>query len=184
MAHQHLANILDTDPALRDLADAGDVEGIVEAVNVADRERTNHELQTTLAIVVRHGAEFAATALGVLKAASAVNPLLDGIYIKLCSTGIDFADPLTQGMIDVVFTGDFAAMAAPLKQMGVWQESLADQLFPQTDIDAAFVELTLVLYERRKLERLASARYSDVIAMIGAGEITTWEAARTALGGE
>lgn len=195
---QKLANLLFTNPALNELAEAGDAPGILAAINLRDRERTNDELQTINAIVLALGEQAAGVAAGVLKTAAAQNPLLDAIYVKFCSTGIDLSNTRTQAMIDLLFAStipigldeqnqpimfDLIPLGQAIKAMGVWYQSLADQEFGEEATEQHVAD-ALVLFARRKLALLVVARYNAVMAAVEAGDVADWEAARAALGAE
>ena len=180
---QKLANLLFNDPALKELAEADDAAGILAAINLKDRERTNEELQTINAIVLAYGEEAAGTAAAVLKTAATQNPLLDAIYLKFCSTGISLADPRAQAMLDILFTGELAALGASIKRLGVWYQSRAEQEFGEEATEQHVAD-ALVLFARRKLALLVVARYNAVMAAVEAGDVADWEAARAALGAE
>lgn len=181
--NEQLANLIETTPALTAFAEADDDAGLLAALNAQDRQRENHELQTINAIVLALGAQAAAVTVGVLKAAAAANPLLDAVYIKLCSTGVDLADPLTQAMIAQIFTGEYADLGAAVAALGVWQESTAQQQFGR-EVTAEEVTEALAILARRNLQRRLAARYSAVSALILSGDVETWEAAVEALDDE
>jgi len=195
---QKLANLLFTNPALNELAEAGDAVGILAAINLRDRQRTNDELQTINAIVLALGEQAAGIAAGVLKTAAAQNPLLDAIYVKFCSTGIDLSNARTQAMIDLLFAStipigldeqnqpimfDLMPLGQAIKAMGVWYQSLADQEFGEEATEEHVTD-ALVLFARRKLAMLVVARYNAVMAAVEAGDVADWDAARAALGAE
>jgi hypothetical protein len=172
MSYETLARHIEDTPELRTLAEANDVAGIVAAVNLKDRERTDNTLKTVAAIGDAFSLEDAETIVTIFKTASADNALLDSFYIRLSSVGVDFSHPKVQGMIDQIFTGDYAGYAAPLKAMGRWMESWADKHLSGVTVDQAFVEEALIVLARRDLERWVTGRYNAVLAAVQAGEVT------------
>lgn len=78
-------------------------------------------------ITLTYGPTFAGTVLAKLDAAGASNPLLKATYTAICTTGIDFAADVTQGLLDslsgVLFDAD---ETAKLKAIGRYQISLCE----------------------------------------------------------
>jgi hypothetical protein len=177
----HVAQYIHNVEALTELANAEDADGILAIINSKTITKTNSELQTINALTLTLGIETSAMAAGILDAAGASNPLLKAMYYKLCSTGIDFSDALTQGMIDAVFTGDYAALAAPLKAMGVWSISEAEVRFGRSltidDMTEVFIQ-----YKRILLKESVFVRFNNLQAAIESGLVITEQEAITKFG--
>lgn len=172
-----LADFLESKASYLLLVDDGEIAELVGHLN--DREtltRTNSELQTSAAIALALPMEQAAAAMGVFDAAGQQNPLLKAMYFKLCSTGLNFADPLVQATIDAVFTGDYAALAAPLKAMGITPISPMEQQFKgfAGDVTQEQVEAAVAVIAKRRLHRTIDARRDAAVAAVNAGTATTW----------
>jgi len=74
-------------------------EDALDALLADGAPLTNTELQTVAAVVKAVGQEATALVLGTIKAVAAQNPLVDGLYLKLCTVGQDWSDTEWQAAI-------------------------------------------------------------------------------------
>lgn len=114
-----------------------------------------------------YGAEFAATILGKLDAASGTNPLLKATYNAITTTGIDFSNPVTQGQLTLlqqagVFTQD---EADKLKAIGIWQVSTAKSVTGSDATEQNVIDWCLEIVRESWQIRLANA-YNTATATI------------------
>lgn len=176
-----LSSLIESRSDLSELANANDTAGLVAAINQKNIQRTNHEFQTMKAIADLYGAEFTATALGALKAAGASNPLLEATYFALCSTGIDFANPLVQGTIDQLVLGGVwtEEMGATLKEMGIWNVCLAEVHLGQDAVTEDEVIEALAVFSRRTVISQVADRYNQIVTALENGTISTFAEAQT-----
>lgn len=169
----------------------GTAAEVLATITSLSVERSNSELQTSRGVTLALGVESAAYALGGLKAAGASNPLFDSIYIAVSTTGVDFSNPVTQAMIDVLTgAGAWSAdIGASLKSLGVWQESpleyyggergiTTDEATVQTVLDEIAVEqqAATAAQTRRELEiqvrTFLDSQYNRALAAMDAGATT------------
>lgn len=151
----------------------GTAAEVLATITAPSVEKTNSELLTLRTVAVTYGPVVAATAAGVLKAAGQLNPLCDGIYISVCSTGINFADPLTQAMIDQIFTGEHADVGTALKALGRWLESPLEVAGKQRGLTTDEATVQAVLNEQATLAKWRPF-VVDVENGLATGTITSW----------
>ena len=118
--------------------DLGDQE-LLDHLNAPSIEVRNETLQTNRAILSAIGPQAYELVSATLKAAAAASNLLDDFRTTLITTGVNFADPVTQGMISQLSPAWPTDVTAALRALGITYRSLADQLFgrdaEQGDID-------------------------------------------------
>jgi len=208
---QKLANLLVTDPALNNLAETGDAAGILTAINLRDRKRTNSIEQTNRAVPLYFQAKMGEAGLlyanivcavleGVLQTTSFELALPRSMLKQFESgNGLDLSLPDVQSMITQLFASGsvqigvdgggqpimlaFSTVGEAFKQMGVWYESLADQEFGEVATEQHVTD-ALALYARRKLEVKVTQRYNETLARVLDGSVVSWDAARSLLGAE
>lgn len=183
----HVAQYIHNVEALTALADKEDADGILTIVNEKTINKSNSELQTINALILTLGEQSAGIAAGVLKTAAAQNPLLDAIYVKFCSTGIDLSDPRTQAMIDILFASsipvglddngqpimfDLVPLGQAIKAMGVWSISEAESRFG-SDLTPEDMSDVFVQYRRILLTENVRSRFNNLAAAIESGTVTT-----------
>lgn len=170
--------------AIRASGATGNAAEVLASITAKTVERTNSELQTSRGLTLVLGPEATATALGGLKTAGQANPLLDSIYIAVSTTGLDFANPVTQQMIDqLIGAGVFSAeLGAALKVLGRWQESplevAASQRGVTTDENTVQAVLDEIAEEssQSELRQKVTNAYNSVAAKVDTSEIMTVEA--------
>lgn len=187
----HVAQYIHNVEALTVLADKEDADGILTIINEKTINKSNSELQTINALILTLGEQSAGIAAGVLKAAAAQNPLLDAIYVKFCSTGIDLSDDRTQAMIDILFASsipvgmdgdgqpimfDLVPLGQAIKAMGAWAISEAESRFGR-NLTAEDIPEVLTEYKRILLGEKVVTRFNNLLAAIQSGDITTEQAA-------
>jgi glycogen operon protein len=95
-----------------------------------------------------------------LKAAAAASNLLDDFRTTLITTGVNFADPVTQGMITQLSPAWPAEVTAALRALGITHRSIAAELMgreaTQADIDQA---------RRRNYEDSVQSRATNAAAL-------------------
>lgn len=98
---------------------------IFAALSAPSLQTTDHTLYTFRQLIQIIGPDMTSAVLGKLKAAAASNPLLDATYLAVCSSGIDFADPVTQEQVDALVTASVftAEEGTALKAVGVQARS-------------------------------------------------------------
>jgi len=172
-------NIVSILQAHRDIAVMQPTDAVA-ALNVKNIPREDHSLYTFRELTNRYGTTFAATALGGLKAAAASNPLLDAAYQAIATTGLDFANPITQGMIDQLQAAGAwdSITASQLKAIGITDISLVEQMnsigdtATEDDFNNALIELNRI----DLLTQIDQAR-----GQVANGTITTLDAFKAAL---
>lgn len=198
-----LGALLRNDPTYKPLADDGSptaVADILAAINLQDRQRTDHELRTSRYLIKRFGTSLSRIMLAGFKAAGDADPLMAQMWIVLAN-GLDFADADVQANIDILaglgvwqaaadaiagpgnFPNADTEIATQLKEIGIWYESHAEQIYGE-QITAELLDEAMTIYARDSLAIQVTVRYNEVRQQIEAETITTWEEARTALGGE
>jgi hypothetical protein len=182
-----LANLIETTPDLAALI--GDPAALLTALNAKTIQRMNTELQTVAVIPVAFRGQdptIPFTVFAVLEAAEqtteSFGPYLRVQLAKFKSTGLDLSAPEVQSMIDQIFVGPYADLAAPLKALGVWMESIATNRLNVAMVYEADLTAALAILAKRDLQRAASARWNAVSAAIETGEVTTIEEAAALFG--
>ena len=180
-----------TQPQVRRAIEQSNASGtaaeVLEAITALSVERSNSDLQTSRALTIAIGPEAAATALGGLKAAAATNPLFDSMYIALSSTGLDFAYPMVQQMIDTLTaSGAWSSdLGALLKALGIWSESplehhnatrglTTDEATVQEVLDTIASEQEPQVYDHRQA-LLSIVLQSDGKAIVSCRVVATTE---------
>ena len=184
---QRLVDIILTDAALLALAQVNDRPAIVTAINLKDRERTDHTLRNPEFFYTTYGEVNTRTMLDGWQAVAETDSIVDVFYTRLKNVGLDFAAAQVRAVVDQLISA--AAWGAgsttignTLKSLGIYFQSIADQEF-QEDVTLANVDAAFVLYDQRELANQVTTRYNEVREAIDVGTVTTWEEARTMLGG-
>lgn len=159
------------------------VSDIVNTLNAKTVIKRNNELLTFRALTVKFGVDFATNILGRFKMASDANPLLAATYTAICTTGIDFGAPVTQGMIDqLISAGVFDQdMGNTIKSVGVWRISVVEDVYGE-GVEATESDVTHAIEEINRKDLLTRVRQkaSQVAGQVQNGSITSWEDAVTA----
>ena len=152
---------------------SGTAVEVLTTITAMSVERTNTELQTSRGLTLVLGPEATATALGGLKLAGDANPLLDSIYIAVSTTGLDFANPVTQQMIDqLIGAGVFSTdLGALLKGLGRWQESPLERSGGERELTTDEATVQAVLDEIAVEQQAATAAQARRALEI---EVRTW----------
>lgn len=123
----------------------GTDQELLDHLNDPSIEVKNEVLQTNRAILQAIGPEAYELVSATLKAAAASSNLLDDFRTTLITTGVNFADPITQLMITQLSGAWPAGLTAQLRALGITYRSLADELLgraaQQPDIGIARREL-------------------------------------------
>jgi hypothetical protein len=167
MNTSNIVDMIRSDPTIPD-----DIPGFVARMNAPTIPHINARLQDTKSILQILGPTDTAKALGGLKAAAATNPLLDSIFTTISTIGINFADPITQGMIDqLVGAGALSAdLGAKCKALGVTYTALCDAYgglcTTQNVTDA------IALLAQEPLHAEVQRRVGVVSGLISSGQVT------------
>ncbi len=140
----------------------------------------NETLQTINAIILEFGLTDSQAIIESLEAVASTNGLLKAIYTKLCSTGINFADAHTQGMIDTLTTAGLWApeIGVRLKELGIWAISEAKSRFEQ-DLVIEDMPAIAIEYNKIKLRAECATRTNAVLAAIDLEQATTVDDLKT-----
>lgn len=107
-------------------ASAAEAAGLLNAKTVRVE---NAELVSTRGLLQVLGPDALRTALSLLEQAGQADPLLRSFAQTIATTGISFADPVTQAMLDALGQAGWPAeLVAALKAVGVRHVSPAEQV--------------------------------------------------------
>jgi hypothetical protein len=180
MTHaKQIAELIRSTEALNTLATAGDDTGLFDALT----SRTIHHVDSTLYSVAKIGDVFsiddARTVLAVMEQAAAADPLVRPFWARLNTLrtdgkeGLDFSIDKVQEMIDAIFTGELAPLAAPLKAIGIRDISICEQRLGVQPTSEDMPSIVAEYGKIRLAERVADAARA-VIAGVESGEVVDW----------
>lgn len=183
------AQIIRTTPAYKALADDGSAQALADlltAFNLKDRERQDHTLRNPEYFYTHFGENPTRAMLNGWQTQAEADSIVDVFYTRLQTVGLDLAATQVRAIIDKLIAvnawgGSTATIGNGLKTLGIWQESHAQQAFGE-QLDAADITAALAVYAQDSLKIQVTERYNAVQQAVVAGEVTTWEEARTALG--
>jgi hypothetical protein len=140
-------------------------------------------------VTIKEGVDFTRSILGKLKAAAdgTGDPILAAAYLAMTSVGLDFAHPMTQGMIDTmeamqVFTPQ---EAASLKNLGTFSASKIEEMFGEGQVlSVEDAGASLAAWNRQQLTSRFATRYNQIQAQIATGSIMDWTAVVAAVSAE
>lgn len=165
------------------LANAGDVDGLLSALNTPSIEKVDHTPIGPAGLLQRLPAEVVDAAAQSFEAASQASATMRMLLGTFQSYGFDFADPVTRGNIDALVAGGMPSqVGTALKSLGISQVSPATNAglgtITQEQVEAAL--------EARRIASLVAwiqGRASVTIDAAVAGSLPDNDAAIAFFGG-
>ena len=190
-----LAAVLRNTPEYKVLMDGGtgqDLADLLVLLNTKNRPKVDNTIRNVEYFLEQYGVTQTTTMLNGFETYGNTNVLGQAMFTRLINAGLNFNEQRVQDHIERMrvavawgTAGVSNNIANTLKALGRWNQSHAEDLFGiGTTLVAQDILDANAVYQVDILAIQVTERYNEVRLAIEQGMVTTWEEARTMLGGE